>query len=170
MGKETEERSREEMLDQPTQLYRHFNNDGELLYVGISLSAIGRLRQHRDAAPWFDAISRVEIVNYPTREEALRAEAEAIHRENPRHNIHRPVGPSEAQRAREARDRLTRQIAFRLIYTRKEAALQLGISGVMLGRLMNAGHIQYVTNAGERYVTGWQMIDYIERLELGLST
>src|SRR5438067_656371 len=40
----------------PTQLYRHFDADGTLLYVGISLSALQRLRGHR-AAEWIDRIT-----------------------------------------------------------------------------------------------------------------
>jgi hypothetical protein len=42
-------------------LYRHFDKDGTLLYVGISLSAINRLGQHKDNAHWFSSIKRVEI-------------------------------------------------------------------------------------------------------------
>jgi excinuclease UvrABC nuclease subunit len=71
----------------PAQLYRHFGDDGTLLYVGISLSAIQRLAQHRDHAHWFEQIKRVEMQQFPTREEALAAEREAIAREQPLFNI-----------------------------------------------------------------------------------
>ena len=53
--------------DRGCALYRHFTADGTLLYVGISLSALNRLGQHRQNAEWFDKIARVEIEHFPTR-------------------------------------------------------------------------------------------------------
>jgi hypothetical protein len=73
-----------------TALYRHFNANNVLLYVGISLCATTRLAQHRDAAHWFDQITRVTVEWHPTREAAERAEAIAIVRETPKFNIDRP--------------------------------------------------------------------------------
>jgi hypothetical protein len=70
----------------PTALYRHFDGEGRLLYVGISLSAIIRLATHR-ASPWFDEIASVEIERYQTRKDALTAELAAIHNEKPLHNV-----------------------------------------------------------------------------------
>lgn len=70
----------------PTQLYRHFDAEGRLLYVGVSLSAIARLGQHKKA-PWFGRIATVTVENFPTRAAALSAEMRAIQRENPQHNI-----------------------------------------------------------------------------------
>ena len=68
-------------------LYRHFDEWGDLLYVGISLSPIARLRQHRRSAHWMEEIVRVEIEWHPSRREALAREREAIEREDPKHNI-----------------------------------------------------------------------------------
>jgi len=68
-------------------LYRHFDNDKNLLYVGISLSVATRLMQHRQNSGWFDRISLVTVEKFPSREEALKAEVEAIKSENPRFNI-----------------------------------------------------------------------------------
>ena len=70
-----------------TALYRHWNADGELLYVGISLNAVSRLAQHRIEANWFDDIARVDIEWHPTREAAESAERSAIKTEHPLHNI-----------------------------------------------------------------------------------
>jgi hypothetical protein len=69
-----------------TTLYRHFAGNGRLLYVGVSLSAISRLSDHRTSR-WFDQIVDVEVEYYPTREAALAAEREAIRTENPLYNI-----------------------------------------------------------------------------------
>ena len=56
-----------------------------LLYVGISVSAAARLAQHA-GREWFDRIGLVKILSYPTREEALAAEATAIKTEGPLFN------------------------------------------------------------------------------------
>lgn len=71
----------------PTELYRHFDKDGGLLYVGISLSAVARLVQHKKTAGWADLIATITIEVFPTREEALMAEGVAILRERPRYNV-----------------------------------------------------------------------------------
>lgn len=81
--------------NEPTQLYRHFDAQGRLLYVGISLSTVARLTQHRNSSDWYSQISRVEIQKFDTRSEAEGAEWEAIQKEKPIHNI---VGNKPASR------------------------------------------------------------------------
>jgi predicted DNA-binding transcriptional regulator AlpA len=68
-------------------LYRHFDRDGALLYVGVSISALNRLAAHREDAPWFWRIARIEVQAYATREASLIAERRAIQRERPQFNI-----------------------------------------------------------------------------------
>jgi hypothetical protein len=70
-----------------TKLYRHFDKDGRLLYVGVSLSAIVRLASHKQASEWFDQVTTVIIETLPTREAALIAEKLAIQNEKPLYNI-----------------------------------------------------------------------------------
>jgi predicted DNA-binding transcriptional regulator AlpA len=74
----------------PTQLYRHYDSSGTLLYVGISLSAAGRLSQHKQEAVWFDQITRIDVEMCASREEAIAKELLAIRLENPVHNLARP--------------------------------------------------------------------------------
>jgi len=68
-------------------LYRHFNSEGQLLYVGISNSALVRLGAHKANAHWFDSITNVTIEKCTDREDALAKEAKAIKTEHPRHNV-----------------------------------------------------------------------------------
>lgn len=68
-----------------TALYRHYDADGVLLYVGISRSVTARLAQHADS-PWDHLIARVEVERFATREEAEEAEREAIKNERPIYN------------------------------------------------------------------------------------
>jgi excinuclease UvrABC nuclease subunit len=71
-----------------TELYRHFDKAGRLLYVGISGSAYIRLTKgHKGRAAWFDEINNITIEKFATREEALQAERSAIRREKPLYNI-----------------------------------------------------------------------------------
>jgi predicted GIY-YIG superfamily endonuclease len=74
------------------QLYRHYDADGALLYVGISASSVGRLVSHRAKSRWFDLVTRVDIERFTTRAEALRAERSAIANERPIFNVrHKPT-------------------------------------------------------------------------------
>lgn len=75
------------MKQRGTQLYRHFDKDGVLLYVGISLSAIQRLEQHKTDSGWFKDIATITVQHFRSRADALWAETQAIHSENPKYNI-----------------------------------------------------------------------------------
>ncbi len=69
-----------------TALYRHFDAEGRLLYVGVSKNAAARFSQHADK-PWFDEIANMTVERFPTRAEAEAAERAAIRAESPIHNI-----------------------------------------------------------------------------------
>ena len=71
-----------------TQMYRLYNADGTLLYVGISWSALSRITQHKTDKPWWTTVTRVDITTIPgDRAAAEAAERHAIHTEQPLHNI-----------------------------------------------------------------------------------
>lgn len=79
-----------------TALYRHFDADGKLLYVGISLNAVARLSQHKLHADWFDQIANVTVEWLESRVAALDAEIRAIRTESPAWNkAGRPVVASK---------------------------------------------------------------------------
>ncbi len=67
-------------------LYRHFDADGVLLYVGISLSIGTRTSAHRRAAPWFRDVARIEVQHFTSRTDCALAERVAIQNEKPLHN------------------------------------------------------------------------------------
>ena len=70
-----------------TNLYRHYNTTGILLYVGISISAIKRLSEHAVQSRWFNQIAVIKIEKFETRKEAQLAEKQAIEQESPLFNI-----------------------------------------------------------------------------------
>lgn len=67
-------------------VYRHYDEDGLLLYVGVSNDVGRRLEQHSKTAPWARRVSRTTIVSFPDRESALAGEREAIETEKPTYN------------------------------------------------------------------------------------
>lgn len=71
-----------------TALYRHWDDAGQLLYVGIALDPARRSNSHRERSLWFRRIARIDIQWCGSREEALDAEQKAIQTELPRFNIH----------------------------------------------------------------------------------
>jgi hypothetical protein len=74
-------------MNKPAQLYRHYDAQGGLLYVGISLHTMQRLAKHRERSPWFAAIARVTIQHLPSQTAARDAERAAIVGERPRYNV-----------------------------------------------------------------------------------
>ena len=82
------ERLKIEPQAETTDLYRHFNAEGTLLYVGISASAMGRLSQHKGAQyKWTQDITKITVEKCASRGDALRAEKKAIKNESPLHNV-----------------------------------------------------------------------------------
>jgi predicted GIY-YIG superfamily endonuclease len=71
----------------PTALYRFFDADGKLLYVGVTGDLRTRFAQHASVKSWWSDVARKTVAWHATRARALAAEAEAIAAEEPEHNI-----------------------------------------------------------------------------------
>lgn len=67
-------------------LYRFFDSQGTLLYVGISCNWMARLKQHSARADFYSAVAGMTLERFPDRESVLEAELEAIEKENPLYN------------------------------------------------------------------------------------
>lgn len=78
-------------------LYRHYDQDGELLYVGISVRPDLRGRDHARDSHWIDLAVRQEAQWLRCRADALAAEAEAITSERPLFNS-QGAGPGRDRR------------------------------------------------------------------------
>lgn len=70
-----------------TALYRWYDVEARLLYVGISNQPVRRTGQHDDHQPWWREVRSATVEWLPTRAEALEAEERAIKREHPEHNV-----------------------------------------------------------------------------------
>jgi len=73
--------------DRPTDLYRFYDSNDRLLYVGISFHAATRASEHRRDKAWWPQVSRMTVEHLTTRTAALAAEQAAIIRERPIHNV-----------------------------------------------------------------------------------
>jgi len=89
--------SREPVRPNKPVVYRAYDTDGNLLYVGSTRNFEVRKRQHKyspkpgtsgrkPADRWWGEVARWETTEYRTYREALAAEAEAIRTEKPRYN------------------------------------------------------------------------------------
>ena len=70
-----------------TALYRAYNGDGVLLYLGISSCAFRRLSQHLATSQWRYELASVNVQWFEGRAEAEAAEVQAIHAEHPLFNL-----------------------------------------------------------------------------------
>lgn len=81
-----------DMVNRRTCVYRAYDAEERLLYVGISMNLDGRLTKHRRTA-WWPLVAEITVQWFDGRELAKSAERAAILNENPLYNITRP-GPS----------------------------------------------------------------------------
>lgn len=68
-------------------LYRWYDKEGNLLYVGISISAISRASQHKSSSDWYKEARYMTIEKCKNRHFALKKEMRAIKTEKPIWNI-----------------------------------------------------------------------------------
>ena len=170
------------------QLYRHFDIDDTLLYIGVSLNTMLRLSQHKTASGWFNDVTKVTIETLSSRKKALEAETIAIQSEGPIWNIQK-TQPKVMEHLEDELNRsppeqssvqlLRKIVLFDPIYTIHEASGLLKISEKKLKEMCKTGEIgSFVFNTGVRKnkfgeeikykrwkITGWQIIEYIEHLE-----
>ena len=74
-------------MSKKTALYRHYDNEDKLLYIGISLSAMARLSQHNRSSKWASLAVKMTTEWFDSRVEALEEEKRAIQCEAPVYNI-----------------------------------------------------------------------------------
>lgn len=75
-----------------TYVYRLFDAEGRLLYVGQTVRPDRRVQDHRLRKSWGGQIARVDLTEPMDRESALKHEAAAINTERPVYNINRSNG------------------------------------------------------------------------------
>lgn len=157
-----------------TTLYRHFDKDGVLLYVGISLSALGRLGQHADSSHWFKSIVSLTMEHFESRPEAMAAEVKAIKCEKPVHNKHHN-SRIEAKAEEFARDIeymavIHTAIGIKPVYQFGDAAKHMNMTTNRLRSLCIASRVKPFTFPDDvkakptEFLTGFQVISMLEHM------
>lgn len=75
-----------------TAIYRFFNAEGTLLYVGVTNDIAVRWKWHAKQQPWWPEVVEQRATWHPTREAALAAEGRAINTESPLYNVNASPG------------------------------------------------------------------------------
>lgn len=73
--------------DTPTAVYRLFDHDGNLLYVGCSYAPAKRCKAHAQEKPWWPEVASRTDEWFAQLAEARSAERSAIETERPRYNV-----------------------------------------------------------------------------------
>jgi len=165
----------EQLHAKPTQLYRHFNAEGQLLYVGVSLRSMKRLAEHKNNSDWFNEITRVDIEHFSDRKTAMDAERKAVQEENPKYNkrLRKHIPKPKDHKLEVAKE----NVVFELVSVTPLHSLDsvgniLGIRIGLVRELIDAGRLSAVELPPHREgykpkqaVTGWSILTYIEMLE-----
>ena len=69
----------------PGVLYRFFDAEGQLLYVGQTLAFAQRMQAHKNCI-WWPLTKRIDIEHFSSKTELIAAERVAIANENPKYN------------------------------------------------------------------------------------
>lgn len=90
-------------------LYRFFDSDDVLLYVGMTRNPARRFGQHGSEKPWWQKVVRIHMEHHKSLHALREAERRAIETERPAHNIHMNNGarpqPTAAMKATPMRRR-----------------------------------------------------------------
>jgi predicted GIY-YIG superfamily endonuclease len=70
---------------EPHVVYRAFDRDGRLLYVGCTIDLFCRMREHRKSKPWYPLVDYWSVSEYPNFHAARSAELAAIRTEGAMH-------------------------------------------------------------------------------------
>lgn len=77
----------------PNALYRFWDADGTLLYIGITLKPSSRWKHHAKNKPWWHEVAVITVEAFPNREAVEEAEREAIRIQRPKYNVVHNGGP-----------------------------------------------------------------------------
>ncbi len=74
-------------------VYMFFNQEDQIIYIGVSQNPYQREREHKKTSAWFEHVARMEIQWCTTREKALKIEKARIRHYRPRFNtMHNKIG------------------------------------------------------------------------------
>lgn len=158
-----------------TALYRHYDVENRLLYVGISCCPIKRTYEHSLTSHWYDGVSKITIERFNSRFEAIAAEKLAIEEELPLHNVRANSG---CLQERQTRQHLSILDKITLDKNVKSLDAFYDVDGVAKLLKLKERDIKFLTDnnilscfrikthrISERVViSGWHILDYLNSL------
>ncbi|MGY6251143.1 hypothetical protein ACXIUS_26985 [Bosea thiooxidans] len=153
-----------------TALYRHWDEEDNLLYVGISLSAVARLSDHMANSQWASDIAKVTVEYYASRPDALAAEQKAIETEAPAYNViyNRPHPPAQyggpdayPGRVFKRKRQIPDEVADDLV---RDAILRDGVVGVQWKDVVSRSHGALFGRRPVYYTTNDDLADALRRV------
>jgi predicted GIY-YIG superfamily endonuclease len=124
-----------------TTVYRLYDDNGRLLYVGTSVDPQERWEQHARNKLWWSSVSRASVEWYATRTEAMAAERAAIQGESPLFNdkatddemvipYQGNRGPSEETKLRRASNEYRRSLDRLAVATNRAALTGMPVASI----------------------------------------
>lgn len=100
--------------DQRTALYRLYDADEQLLYIGVTSKPQPRWNNHKCTQPWWPDVTTKVLEWFDDRDQALDAEAAAIKAELPKYNeVHHPEKWEAVAERRRETHRQRREAMYR---------------------------------------------------------
>lgn len=146
---------RERLESRATTLYRFFDADGALLYVGITNRSPRRIQEHSQSKGWWSDVMSATFEHFPSRRTAEHAESKAIEGESPRYNIARPRPPLEP--------------VSPLVIRRPYSPDHRYVKGVRpsMKRLVSSGDAWFTLEKQAKRHFGWSAAELVRRFEAG---
>ncbi len=134
----------------PTALYRFFDENGVLLYVGVTDNLGTRWATHADQKHWWDRVTSYTLEWFDTREAAEAAEQHAIWIEKPLYNVRHTRSKGAQKRAAAPLNRYCTDAAMPKLVNLNGAAELLGVSPQYAHRLAERGQL-----IGAKFGASW---------------
>lgn len=64
-------------------VYKHYDSDGNLIYVGVTGNALTRIRTHIRDSRWFDLVNEIKIEKFDNADAAIAREKQLIEENKP---------------------------------------------------------------------------------------
>ena len=135
-------------------VYRHYDKDGKLLYIGCTEQIANRNTQHQTVSCWYKDIVNITLEHFDDRQSALKAESKYIHKEKPVHNK-LIIFPSDRLKAKELRNKK----AFLWINENWQSPPYGEISSQSLKDMVKMGIAESRKNEKDKYCIEYKLID-----------
>ena len=168
-----------------TTLYRYYDEQDKLLYVGITKRPRRRTKEHSAFSKWFTQAKKCTFEHFESRREALSAEFKAIKKEKPKSNIthnHENWRELDKQKVKissslnDVEDSKL-YVTGRVVCTNPlmdpgSAARILDVSKAIVRSAIDSGQLKTTTvyykwrekTMSREYITGWDLLNYVDDL------